>query len=129
MQLQVRHARLLHNKFTPGEGVMATGSAGYVHCCLSEAAVDAKQRRSVATTINLLKDTVVDIYGEDIAVFNRDSKLCRRCHRKLIATAKLKADLTEMMKELRKQIERAGERAGVQLRQASRSSIFPGEGS
>ena len=93
---------------------MATGSAGNIHCCLCEAVVDAKERRrsrrSVATTINLLRNTVVDV-----AVFNRDSKLCRRCHRKLVATAKLKADLAGRMKELRKQMERAGERAGVQL--------------
>ena len=85
---------------------MATGSAGNIQCCLCEAVVDAKERRSVATTINLLKDTVVDI-------FNRDSKLCRRCHRKLVATAKLKAYLAGRTKELRKQIERAGKRAGV----------------
>ena len=104
------------------EEVMATGSAGNIHCCLCEAVVDAKERRSVATTINLLKDAVVDI-----AVFNRDSKLCRRCHRKLVATAKLKADLVGRTKELRKQIERAGERAGVQLwrRQEVASSSKP----
>ena len=40
---------------------MATGSFGNIHCCLCEAVVDAKERRSVATTINLLKDTVVDV--------------------------------------------------------------------
>ena len=40
---------------------MATGSAGNIYCCLREAVVDAKERRSVATTINLLKDTVVDV--------------------------------------------------------------------
>ena len=100
---------------------MATGSAGNIHCCLCEAVVDAKERkrsrRSVATTINL-KDTVVDV-----AVFNRDSKLCRRCHRKLVVTAKLKADLVGRTKELRKQIERAG----VQLwrRQEAASSSKP----
>ena len=105
---------------------MATGSAGNIHCCLCEAVVYAKERRrsrrSVATTINLLKDTVVDV-----AVFNRDSKLCRRCHRKLVATAKLKADLAGRTKELRKQIETAGERAGVQLwrRQEVASSSKP----
>ena len=103
---------------------MATGSAGNIHCCLCEAVVDAKERRrfrrSVGTTINLLKDTVVD-------VFNRDSKLCRRCHKKLVTTAKLKADLAGRTKELRKQIERAGERAGVQLwrRQEVASSSKP----
>ena len=106
---------------------MATGSAGNIYCCLCEAVVDAKERRrsrrSVATTINLLKDTVVNV-----AVFNRDSKLCRRCHRKLVATAKLKSDLAGRTKEqLRKQIERAGERAGVQLwrRQEVASSSKP----
>ena len=104
---------------------MATGSAGNIHCCLCEAVVDAKERkrsrRSVATTINLLKDTVVDV-----AVL-RDSKLCRRCHRKLVATTKLKADLVGRTKELRKQIERDGERAGVQLwrRQEVASSSKP----
>ena len=104
---------------------MATGSAGNIHCCLCEAVVDAKERkrsrRSVATTINL-KDTVVDV-----AVFKRDSKLCRRCHRKLVVTAKLKADLVGRTKELRKQIERAGERAGMQLwrRQEAASSSKP----
>ena len=82
--------------------VMATGSAGNIHCCLCEAVVDANERRSVATTINLLKDTVVDV-----AVFNRDSKLCRRCHRKLVAAAKLKADLAGRTKELRRACWRA----------------------
>ena len=79
MQLQVHHTRLSHDQFILHkfifqlvEEVMATGSAGNIQCCLCEAVVDAKERRSVATTINLLKDTVVDI-------FNRDSKLCRRC--------------------------------------------------
>ena len=115
MQLQVHHTRLSHDQFILHkvifqlvEEVMATGSAGNIQCCLCEAVVDATERRSVATTINLLKDTVVDV-----AVFNRNSKLCRRCHRKLVATAKLKADLAGRTKELRKQIERAGERAGV----------------
>ena len=129
MQLQVHHTRLSHDQFTLHkvnfqlvEEVMAIGSAGNIHCCLCEAIVDAKERRSVATTMNLLKDTVVDV-----AVFNRNSKLCRRCHRKLVATAKLKADLAGRTKELRKQIVRAGERASVQLwrRQEVASSSKP----
>lgn len=67
---------------------MATGSAGHIHCCLCKAVVDVKERRSVTTMINLLKDTVVDIYREDVVVFNHDSKLCCHLHRKLVATAK-----------------------------------------
>ena len=84
MQLQAHHTQLSHDRFTLYyihkvifqlvEEVMATGSAGNIHCCLFEAVVDAKERkrsrRSVVTMINFLKDTVVDV-----AVFNRDSKL------------------------------------------------------
>ena len=65
MQLQVHRTRLSHDRLTlhkvifqSVEEVMATSSAGNIHCCLCEAFVDAKERRSVATTINLLKDTV-----------------------------------------------------------------------
>ena len=34
--------------------VMATGSAGNIHCCLCEAVVDANEHRSVATTIIII---------------------------------------------------------------------------
>ena len=52
-------------------------------------------------------------------MFDRNSKLCRRCHRhrKLAATVKLKEDLATRIRELTMQIERAGQRAGVQPRQ------------
>ena len=122
LQLQVHHTRLSHDKFTLHQvrfqlvkEVTATGSAGHIHCCFCEAIVDARGRRTLATSINLLKDTVVYIYGQDVTVFNRDCKLCRSCHRNLVVTAKIKGNLAGRMKELRKQIERAGERGGVQL--------------
>ena len=112
MQLPVHHTRLSQDKFTYTtkvrfqlvEEVMATSFAGHIHCCLCEADVDAKECKSVSIMINLLKDAVVDIHGEDVAVYC-DTKLCRCCHRKLVAIAKLKAHLTGRMKELRKQIE------------------------
>ena len=123
MQLQVHHTQLSHDQFT----LYYTKSffswwrklwlPALLHCCFCEAVVDTKERkrsrRSVATTINLLKDTVVVVVV--VAVFNRDSKLCRRCHRKLVAKYWIKVDLAGRTKELRKQTERAGERAGVQL--------------
>ena len=65
MQLQVHHTQLSLDQFKVifqlVEKVMTTSSAGNIYCCLCEAVVDTKERRSVATTINLLKDTVVDV--------------------------------------------------------------------
>ena len=93
-----------------------------LHCCLCEAVVDTKERRrsrrSVATTINLLKDTVVDV-----AVFNRDSKLCRRRHRKLVATLDQSRSRweDERAEEADRESWRACWRATVA---ASRSSVF-----
>ena len=48
--------------------------------------MNARDRRNVTddASLALLRGRVVDIYGRDIEVFNRDSKLCRRCHRKLV---------------------------------------------
>ena len=79
-------------------------------------AMHARERRNVSdnASIALLRGHVVDIYGRDVEVFNRDSKLCCHCHRKLAATAKRKEDLAAIMRELTRQIERAGQRAGVQ---------------
>ena len=124
MQLQVHNTRLSHDQFILQkvifqlvEEVMATGSAGNIQCCLCEAVVDAKERSSVATTINLLKDTVVDV-----AVFNRDSKLCRRCHRKLVATVESRSRWEdERAEETDRESWRACRRVTVT---ASRSSVF-----
>ena len=128
MQLQVHHTQLSHDQFT----LYYTKSffswwrklwlPAPLHCCLCEAVVDTKERRrsrrSVATTINLLKDTVVDV-----AVFNRNSKLYRRCHRKLVATLDQSRSRweDERAEEADRENWRACWRATVA---ASRSSVF-----
>ena len=56
-------------------------SSGCFHCSLCEAVVEDRERRNVATTFKYAV-----LLDKDAAVFNHDSKLCRRCHRKLVAS-------------------------------------------
>ena len=122
-----------HDKFTCThvlfrlvEEVMATGSACHIDCCLCEAVVGARERGSVATTINFLKDTVVDIYEEDVAIFNRDSKLCRRSHKKFVARYSKVESRSRCEDEKAEEADRESGRACWRATAAaSRSSVFP----
>ena len=63
---------------------------------LCESAMHARERRNVSDIASLA--LLVDIYGRGVEGFNCDPKLCRRCHRKPAATAKMKENLAVRMR-------------------------------